>query len=152
MGAISVSGLTSLGNDSTTPSTNNVTYWTYSDDLTYTRGRHLLKSGVLVEHAFSSKQTTTNSRGAYTFANLTTFLAGTARQRARAPNARAGDAAREAKRARADGGDECSARGRDIAEQVAPNAWRFRVSVAAGHSDRSVRSRWSDRRCWPHRR
>jgi carboxypeptidase family protein/TonB-dependent receptor-like protein len=80
MGAISVSGLTSLGNDSTTPSTNNVTYWTYSDDLTYTRGRHLLKTGVLVEHAFTSKQTTTNSRGAYTFASLATFLAGTPRQ------------------------------------------------------------------------
>jgi hypothetical protein len=80
MGAISVSGLTPLGNDSTTPSTNNVTYWTYSDDLTYSRGRHLLKSGVLVEHAFSSKQTTTNSRGAYTFASLTTLLGGTPRQ------------------------------------------------------------------------
>jgi len=80
MGSIAVSGLTALGNDSTTPSTNNVTYWTYSDDLTYTRGRHLLKTGVLVEHAFSSKQTTTNSRGAYTFANLSSFLAGTARQ------------------------------------------------------------------------
>jgi hypothetical protein len=80
MGAISVSGLTTLGNDSTTPSTNNVTYWTYSDDLTYTKGRHLFKTGVLVEHAFSSKQTTTNSRGAYTFASLTTFLAGTPRQ------------------------------------------------------------------------
>ena len=80
MGSISVAGLTSLGNDNTTPSTYNVTYWTYSDDLTYTRGRHLLKTGVLVEHAFSSKQTTTNSRGAYTFANLSSFLAGTARQ------------------------------------------------------------------------
>ena len=63
MGAISVRGLTALGNDSTSPSTNNVTYWTYSDDLTYTKGKHLLKTGVLVEHAFSSKQTTTNSRG-----------------------------------------------------------------------------------------
>src|SRR5262249_4300328 len=80
MGSIAVSGLTTLGNDNTTPSTNNVNYWTYSDDVTYTRGRHLLKTGVLVEHAFSSKQTTTNSRGAYTFANLTAFLAGTARQ------------------------------------------------------------------------
>src|SRR5262249_11255351 len=59
---------------------NNVTYWTYSDDITYTRGRHLLKTGVLVEHAFSSKQTTTNSRGNYTFASLATFLAGTPRQ------------------------------------------------------------------------
>ncbi|HMF93265.1 MAG TPA: TonB-dependent receptor [Vicinamibacterales bacterium] len=80
MGSISASGLTSVGNDNTTPSTNNVTYWTYSDDLTYTHARHLLKTGVLVEHAFSSKQTTTNSRGAYTFANLAAFLAGTARQ------------------------------------------------------------------------
>jgi len=80
MGSISVSGLTSLGNDSTTPSTNNVTYWTYSDDLSYTKGRHLLKTGVLIEHAVSSKQTTTNSRGSYSFTNLTTFLAGTARQ------------------------------------------------------------------------
>jgi hypothetical protein len=80
MGSISVSGLTSLGNDSTTPSTNNVTYWTYSDDLTYTKGRHLFKTGLLVEHAFSSKQTTTNSRGSYSFASLNTFLAGNARQ------------------------------------------------------------------------
>src|SRR5262249_55368210 len=80
MGSISVSGLTSLGNDNTTPSTNNVTYWTYSDDITYTRGRHLLKTGRLVEHAFWSKQTTTNSRGNYTFASLATFLAGTPRQ------------------------------------------------------------------------
>jgi hypothetical protein len=79
MGGISVTGggFTPIGNDSTTPSTNNVTYWTYSDDLIYTRGRHLLKTGVLVEHAFSSKQTTTNSRGTYTFTNLQTFLAGT---------------------------------------------------------------------------
>ena len=80
MGSIAVAPLTALGNDSTTPSTNDITYWTYSDDLTYTRGKHLLKTGVLVEHAFSSKQTTTNSRGAYTFANLNSFLAGNARQ------------------------------------------------------------------------
>jgi hypothetical protein len=80
MGVIVVAGLTQLGNDMTTPSTNNVTYWTYSDDVTYTRGRHLLKTGVLVEHAFTSKQTTTNSRGNYTFASVTTFLAGTPRQ------------------------------------------------------------------------
>ena len=80
MGAISMSGLTSLGNDSTTPSTNNITYWTYSDDVAYTKGKHLLKTGLLIEHAFSSKQTTTNSRGTYTFANLSSFLAGTARQ------------------------------------------------------------------------
>src|SRR5262249_34734062 len=80
MGAINVTGLTALGNDSTLPSTNNVTYWTWTDDLTYTRGKHLLKTGVLIEHAHSSKQTTTNSRGTYTFNNLTQFLQGTANQ------------------------------------------------------------------------
>ena len=80
MGAIGVSGLTGLGNDSTSPSTNNVTYSTYSDDLTYTKGDHLLKVGVLVEHAFTSKLTATNSRGSYSFASLATFLAGTSRQ------------------------------------------------------------------------
>jgi hypothetical protein len=77
MGLISVGGLSPLGNDGTTPSTNNVTYWTYSDDLMYTRGNHLLKTGVLAEHAFTSKQTTTNSRGSYTFANLAALMAGT---------------------------------------------------------------------------
>jgi hypothetical protein len=78
MGSISVPGLTSLGNDGTLPSTNNVTYWTYSDDITYTKGKHLFKTGLLIEHDFTSKQTTTNSRGNYSFASLSAFLAGTA--------------------------------------------------------------------------
>jgi hypothetical protein len=80
MGGIAVSGLSGLGNTGTLPSTNNVTYWTYSDDLTYTKGKHLFKTGVLIEHALSSKQTTTNSRGSYSFANLANFFAGTPRQ------------------------------------------------------------------------
>jgi hypothetical protein len=78
MGGISVSGLTSLGNDNTAPSTNDIAYDTYSDDLSWTKGRHFLKTGILVEHAVSNKATTTNSRGSYTFSNLATFLAGTA--------------------------------------------------------------------------
>ena len=77
MGTIDVGGLSRLGNDNTLPSTNNITYWTWSDDLTYTKGKHLLKSGALVEHARSSKQTTVNSRGLYTFGNVAQFLAGT---------------------------------------------------------------------------
>lgn len=76
MGSIGVSGLTSLGNDSTLPSTNDVQFDTYSDDIAWTRGKHFLKTGVLVERAFSTKQTTTNSRGGYTFTNLANFLAG----------------------------------------------------------------------------
>ena len=77
MGTIDVGGLSRLGNDNTLPSTNNITYWTWSDDVTLTRGRHLLKMGGLVEHALSDKMTSVNSRGLYTFANLAQFLAGT---------------------------------------------------------------------------
>ena len=77
MGAIDVGGLSRLGNDNTLPSTNNITYWTWSDDVTLTKGKHLLKTGGLIEHALSSKMTTVNSRGTYNFANLTQLLAGT---------------------------------------------------------------------------
>jgi hypothetical protein len=77
MGAIDVSGLSRLGNEATLPSINNIKYWTWSDDVTYTRGKHLLKTGFLIEHAVSDKVTTVNSRGTYTFANLAQFLAGT---------------------------------------------------------------------------
>ena len=77
MGAIDVGGLSRLGNDNTLPSTNNITYWTWSDDITLTKGKHLLKTGGLVEHALSNKMTTVNSRGTYNFGNLAQFLAGT---------------------------------------------------------------------------
>jgi hypothetical protein len=80
MGLVTVPGLTGLGNDSTSPSTNNVTYWTYSDDLTWAKGKHLLKIGTLIEHAFTSKLTATGSRGTHSFLNLNAFLAGTSRQ------------------------------------------------------------------------
>jgi hypothetical protein len=77
MGTIAVGGLSQVGNDNIAPSTQNITYWTWSDDLTYTMGKHLLKTGALVEHAYADKLTTVNSRGNYTFANFTQFLAGT---------------------------------------------------------------------------
>src|SRR3989454_488951 len=77
MGTIQIGGLSQIGNDNISPSTQNIDYWTWSDDLTYTRGKHLLKTGVLVEHAYADKLTTVNSRGNYNFANLAQFLAGT---------------------------------------------------------------------------
>ena len=43
----STAGLTPLGGAATNPSTNNAYYWTYSDDLSYSKGRHLLKVGAL---------------------------------------------------------------------------------------------------------
>lgn len=77
MGTIAVGGLTTLGGTSTNPSTNNAYYWTFSDDIAYTRGAHLLKVGVLVEHVRTNKLGANQIRGSYTFSGLPQFLAGT---------------------------------------------------------------------------
>jgi outer membrane receptor protein involved in Fe transport len=77
IGVMTVGGLTNLGGTTTNPSTNNSFYWTYSDDVAYVKGAHLLKAGGLVEHLRTNKLTATNIRGSYTFANVRTFLAGT---------------------------------------------------------------------------
>jgi hypothetical protein len=78
MGVIGVSGLSSIGGTTVNPSSNNSFYWTFSDDLSYVRGRHLVKVGALVEHLRTNKLTATNIRGSYTFANVRSLLAGTA--------------------------------------------------------------------------
>ena len=77
MGVISVGGLNAIGGTTTNPSSNNSFYWTFSNDLSYVKGRHLLKTGALVEHLRTNKLTATNIRGSYTFANVRSFLAGT---------------------------------------------------------------------------
>ena len=76
MGLILIGGLSQVGNYAAEPSTQNIDYRTWSDDLAYTKGKHLLKTGMLIEHAFADKLTTNHSRGTYTFANLAQFLAG----------------------------------------------------------------------------
>src|SRR5947208_13161126 len=77
IGVISVVGLTLLGGTAQNPNTANSFYWTVSDDVSYVKGRHLLKTGALVEHLRTNKLTATNIRGSYTFANVRSFLAGT---------------------------------------------------------------------------
>src|SRR3989441_5595610 len=77
IGVINVGGWSGLGGTTTNPSSNNSFYWTASDDVSYVKGRHLLKSGALVEHLRTNKLTATNIRGSYTFANVRAFLAGT---------------------------------------------------------------------------
>ena len=76
MGVISVGGLTLLGGTAQNPNTSNSFYWTFSNDVSYMAGRHLLKTGGLVEHLRTNKLTATNIRGGYTFANVQTLLAG----------------------------------------------------------------------------
>jgi len=76
MGLILIGGLSQLGNYAAEPATNNIEYRTWSDDLTYAKGKHLVKTGVLIEHALGDRLSTINSRGTYTFANLAQFLSG----------------------------------------------------------------------------
>src|SRR6185503_4276344 len=58
MGLILIGGLSQLGNYAAEPSSQNIDYKTWSDDLAFTRGKHLLKTGALIEHAFADKLTT----------------------------------------------------------------------------------------------
>ncbi len=81
IGVISIGGgVTPLGGTAQNPNTSNSFYWTVSDDATYARGRHVIKTGVLFEHLRTNKLTATNIRGTYTFGNVASFLAGTARR------------------------------------------------------------------------
>jgi Carboxypeptidase regulatory-like domain/TonB-dependent Receptor Plug Domain/TonB dependent receptor-like, beta-barrel len=75
IGVLTVPGYTNLGGGATNPSTNNSFYWTFSNDVSYSRGRQLLKAGALIEHLRTNKLTATNVRGTYTFPSLTGFLA-----------------------------------------------------------------------------
>ena len=77
MGVINVAGLTLLGGTAQNPNTSNSFYWTMSNDVSYAKGRHFLKTGALIEHLRTNKLTAVNTRGSYLFANLRAFLAGT---------------------------------------------------------------------------
>ena len=76
MGTIDVGGLSRMGTDPTSPVTQPMKYSTWNDDLTSARGKHVLKSGVLIEHGYSDRLSSLNNRGNYTFANIAQFLAG----------------------------------------------------------------------------
>jgi hypothetical protein len=76
VGTIDVGGLSRMGTDPTSPVTQPMKYSTWNDDLTSARGKHVLKSGVLVEHGYSDRLSSLNNRGNYTFANIAQFLAG----------------------------------------------------------------------------
>jgi Carboxypeptidase regulatory-like domain/TonB-dependent Receptor Plug Domain/TonB dependent receptor-like, beta-barrel len=76
VGTIDVGGLSRMGTDPTSPVTQPMKYSTWNDDLTSARGKHVLKSGVLIEHGYSDRLSSLNNRGNYTFANIAQFLAG----------------------------------------------------------------------------
>jgi hypothetical protein len=77
IGVVSITGVTPLGGTATNPSSNNSFYWTFSDDISYSKGRHLIKGGALIEHLRTNKLTATNIRGSYSFPSVQRFLAAT---------------------------------------------------------------------------
>jgi hypothetical protein len=75
-GSITIGGITGLGSVATSPSKQKQNIFTYSDDLFYSRGRHSVKLGTLVNHYQQYLLTQTNSRGAVSFTDLRSFLLG----------------------------------------------------------------------------
>src|SRR5438093_5424211 len=80
IGEIAVSGLDVLGPSRNNPSNNDIEYFTFSNDLASSKGRHFLKAGVLVERVDTYSLTSTNLRGRFVFARVQAFLAGNPRR------------------------------------------------------------------------
>ena len=76
IGEIAVGGVDVLGPTRNNPSNNDIEYFTFSNDLAYSKGRHFLKTGVLIEPNHTYALTSTNVRGRFAFTNLENFLAG----------------------------------------------------------------------------
>jgi hypothetical protein len=77
IGEITIGGIMEvLGPTRNNPSNNDIEYFTFSNDLAYSKGRHFLKTGVLIEPVQTYALTSTNLRGRFTFTNLENFLAG----------------------------------------------------------------------------
>jgi outer membrane receptor protein involved in Fe transport len=78
-GTINIGGVTTLGPNATSPSLYKQNIFTWSDDLFYTRGRHSLKFGTLInryqQYILASGA---NYRGTVTFASISSFLLGQA--------------------------------------------------------------------------
>ena len=76
IGQIAVGGMEVLGPTPNNPSSNDIDYFTFSNDMAYSKGRHFLKAGVLIERVHTYTLTSTNLRGRFAFSNLEAFLAG----------------------------------------------------------------------------
>lgn len=73
---ISIGGLTSFNADNASPSHNKQNIFTWSDDLFYTRGRHALKFGTLVNRYQLFTRLALQSRGNIVYTDLEEFLVG----------------------------------------------------------------------------
>ncbi len=79
IGSINISGVGAFGASSTTPAIYNQNVYSLSDDMFYSRGRHALKFGTLINHFRQYVTVSTNNRGSVRFANMADFLVGRAR-------------------------------------------------------------------------
>jgi hypothetical protein len=78
MGAIDIGGLQRVGPQISADLELGQDVFSGQIDLAHTRGRHLLKAGALVERYSATEFNPTFSRGIYRFANLQSFITGTA--------------------------------------------------------------------------
>jgi hypothetical protein len=76
IGNIAIPGVL-FGPDQAGPAIGDIDYFTFSDDVAYSTGRHFMKAGALVERVHTDRVTTGRLRGRYTFPDLKSFLAGT---------------------------------------------------------------------------
>ncbi|OFV91245.1 MAG: hypothetical protein A3H28_13410 [Acidobacteria bacterium RIFCSPLOWO2_02_FULL_61_28] len=74
IGQINVGGVTGFGPDGPSPLSYKQNIFTWSDDLFYTRGRHSLKFGTLINRYQQYTFSGLASEGSLNFASLTTFL------------------------------------------------------------------------------
>lgn len=76
LGSISITGISGIGIAGNSPLLHKQNIFAWSDDVFYTRGRHSLKFGTLINHYQQYLQVSTFSRGSVSFANLANFLEG----------------------------------------------------------------------------
>jgi outer membrane receptor protein involved in Fe transport len=74
LGYITVGGIMDLGADRNVPILHKQNVFTWSDDVFATRGRHLLKAGILVNRFQQYLETNSYVRGGVGFANLRSLL------------------------------------------------------------------------------
>ncbi len=77
MGTVGVSGLQGLGPSGTAPKTNLQGIFAFSDDLSYTRGKHALKFGAVVNAYDLYIYTHGVDRGGASFSSIAAFIANT---------------------------------------------------------------------------